>query len=259
MESTFVMSVKGAIMEDLFAQSNEFVVKLYNNKSMGEGEPFNPQKKYKYYIKLRHAEEKKGSQLFMDAVKKEEKKWGFIVLSVLLTSYQPTFHEDDKLMFFKNKSDAQKAITECVKEVKVAVKAGDMAEAYSMDDYKVIPAKLYDEVITCEMDGVSYSMNRTDDDFVLTSEFKKEEPGFIELNGIKYPKRTITNPFEYEADVSTDELNEILKKGWETSQDRYTDEQLSYFVPAEIITQSVEDIYQYVIDNIDPDFATLVV
>lgn len=259
MESTFVMSVKGAIMEDLFAQSTDFSVRLFTNKSIGEDETFNPQKSYSYYIKLRHPEGTKGSQLFKDAVKKEEKNWGFIVLSVLLTSYQPTFHEDDKLMFFKKSKDAQKAIRECVSEVAQEVKAGNMAEKYSLNDYKVVPAKLYDEVITCEVDGVSYSMNRTDDDFVPTSEFKKAEPGFVELMGIRYPKRTITNPFEYEAEVSVDALNEILMKGWETTEHRYADEQLSYFVPEEIITQSAEDIYQYVIDNIDPEFATLVV
>lgn len=92
---------------------------------------------------------------------------GFIVLLVLLGggSYQPTFFEEDGLMFFDTQADADKAIAECIADVKEAVRKGDMSDEYTTDDYRVVPATLDGTTVRCNVDGDNYIMDRSEDDY----------------------------------------------------------------------------------------------
>lgn len=92
-------------------------------------------------------------------------KPGFIVLQVLMGSFQPVFKDDDKLMFFDTEAAAQAEIDDCIKEIKDAVEKGDMSDEYTQDDYKIIPAIKTGATIDCEVDGEKFTMDITDDDF----------------------------------------------------------------------------------------------
>ena len=170
MQTTIKASVQGKQMEQIFNNCEEFSVRLYTPLNLiGK---YNSNATYYYEIVIRHMENTDANELFAEELKRISTKKGFIILSVLLTSYQPCFHEDGKLMFFKTRKAAQKEIQFLIDDVKEEVKTGNMEDAYSLEDYKVIPATLYGEVITCKVDGISYSMYRTDDDFVPTTEFQ---------------------------------------------------------------------------------------
>ena len=90
---------------------------------------------------------------------------GFIVLWVLMGSYQPTFHDDEKLMFFETEAEAKAEIQECINEVEEAVLNGYMDTLYELDDYKVHPATLTGTTIRCTVDGDNFEMDLTDDDY----------------------------------------------------------------------------------------------
>lgn len=92
-------------------------------------------------------------------------KPGFIVLQVLMGSFQPVFKDDDKLMFFDTEAAAQAEIDEHLVDVKQAVKNGFMSDEYTQEDYKIIPAVKTGATIDCEVDGDKYTMDITDDDF----------------------------------------------------------------------------------------------
>lgn len=94
---------------------------------------------------------------------------GFIVLLVLMGSYQPTFHDDEKLMFFETEAEAQAEIQDCINEVAAAVLNGYMDNLYELDDYKVNPATLTGTTIRCTVDGDNFEMDLTDDDYTQVS------------------------------------------------------------------------------------------
>lgn len=90
---------------------------------------------------------------------------GFIVLQVLIGSYQPVFSDDDGLCFFNTEAEAQAEIQDCIDSVKEAVKNGDMSDEYTQEDYRIVAATLEGTKIKCTVDGDNYEMERTDDDY----------------------------------------------------------------------------------------------
>lgn len=93
---------------------------------------------------------------------------GFIVLAALIGgSYQPTFFEDDKLMFFKTKDEAQKEVDEHIVDIREAVEDGNMDEdsLATQDDYLIVPATREGTTINCTVEGVNFTMQETDDDY----------------------------------------------------------------------------------------------
>lgn len=95
-----------------------------------------------------------------------EAKQIFIVCQVLgFGSLQPVFHDDDGLMLFDSKEEAETEIQDCLNEVREAVSKGDMSDEYERDDYDILPAKIDGDKIKCEHDGDIYTMVRTDDDW----------------------------------------------------------------------------------------------
>ena len=103
----------------------------------------------------------------------QPKKNGFIILMDLGSSFQPTFHEDEGLMFFSTAEAAQEEINSHIGDSEKEAEVGGIDEAYSLEDYQVHAATLdvANDIITCEVDGVSYSMYRSDDDYVATELF----------------------------------------------------------------------------------------
>lgn len=93
---------------------------------------------------------------------------GFIILAALIGgSYQPTFFEDEKLMFFKTKDEAQKEVDEHIVDIEEAVREGNMDEdsLATQDDYLIVPATKEGTTINCEVEGIQYTMQETDDDY----------------------------------------------------------------------------------------------
>lgn len=101
-----------------------------------------------------------------------ETKTGFIVLEILGEggSYQPVYCGDAGLMFFENQDAANLAIKECIDDVNKAVELGHMEEPYFEDDYKVVSATLTGTTIRCEVDGDTFIMDRTEDDYTQVTE-----------------------------------------------------------------------------------------
>lgn len=100
-----------------------------------------------------------------------KKKNGFIILNDLMGGYQPTFHEDGLLMFFDTDNEAQIAIDECIADTVQAFERGDMYEAYTQEDYRIVPATLTGDIIECTVEGVEYAMYRHEDDYTPKEEF----------------------------------------------------------------------------------------
>ena len=73
METTFIKTVKGSVMEELFDSCSLFIVKYYT--AVNEMENFNPNKKYKYEITIRHGEGTDAKELFSKAESIANKRW----------------------------------------------------------------------------------------------------------------------------------------------------------------------------------------
>lgn len=101
---------------------------------------------------------------------KSKSKSGFIVCQVLGEgSLQPVFRNDDGQMFFDSEAAALDEIEETITDINDAIESGDMDEdsAVTTDDYQIVPATLNGNTITAVADGVTYQMDREDDDWKL--------------------------------------------------------------------------------------------
>jgi hypothetical protein len=71
METTISKTVKGATMESLFDNCELFSIRYFNSNEITEDE-YNPENRYKYEIRIRHAEGTDANVLFEEARFKEE-------------------------------------------------------------------------------------------------------------------------------------------------------------------------------------------
>jgi hypothetical protein len=87
----------------------------------------------------------------------------FIVGEICIgESLEISWREDDKIMTFQSKDEAEAEIKDTLEGVAEAVKKGDMAEEYSREDYVILPARLDGETLYFEYDDEFYKMGLTD-------------------------------------------------------------------------------------------------
>jgi hypothetical protein len=70
METTIQKIVKGSTMETIFDNCSLFSVRYYNILDDINEKEYNPNLKYHYEIKIRHAEGTDANKLFLIAIKK---------------------------------------------------------------------------------------------------------------------------------------------------------------------------------------------
>lgn len=73
METTINKTVKGSTMEQMFDNSTNFSVKYFKNMNLKAEDEWNPNKKYKYKILIRHDENTNAIELLENEIKSIEK------------------------------------------------------------------------------------------------------------------------------------------------------------------------------------------
>ena len=72
METTIKKTVKGATMESLFESCDLFSVRYFKALNLKSEEDYNPESRYNYEIRIRHAENTDANVLFEEARFKNE-------------------------------------------------------------------------------------------------------------------------------------------------------------------------------------------
>lgn len=67
METKIIKTVKGATMEAMFESCKILSVRYYKALNLESEENYNPEKRYKYEINIRHAENTSANILFEEA------------------------------------------------------------------------------------------------------------------------------------------------------------------------------------------------
>lgn len=113
-----------------------------------------------------------------DEVAGEIKEWVEDTTTRLITDSQAVFivgeiciggileiswREDDKIMTFQTKEDAESEIQDMLDGVKEDVKKGFIAEEYDREDYVILPARLDGDTLYFEYDDEHWKMRLTDE------------------------------------------------------------------------------------------------
>ena len=78
-------------------------------------------------------------------------------------SLEISWREDDKIMTFQTKEDAESEIQDMLDGVKEDVKKGFIAEEYDREDYVILPARLDGDTLYFEYDDEHWKMRLTDE------------------------------------------------------------------------------------------------